>query len=67
MLAAAAELLVDTGVVTVEEVVVDITWQNAQGQMETSRRIAAEQKKMMEVSTLTNSVESILLVQVPGM
>jgi hypothetical protein len=45
VLAAAAELLVDTGVVTVEEVVVDITWQNAQGQMETSRRIAAEQKK----------------------
>jgi hypothetical protein len=42
VLAAAAELLVDTGVVTVEEVVVDITWQNAQGQMETSRRIGFE-------------------------
>jgi hypothetical protein len=46
VLAAAAELLVDTGVATVEEEVVAITWQSAQGQMETNRRITTEQKKI---------------------
>jgi hypothetical protein len=46
VLAAAAELLVDTGVATVEAEVVAITWQSVQGQMEASKRIATEQEKI---------------------
>jgi hypothetical protein len=44
-LAGAAELLVDTGVATVERVEAAMTWQSAQGWTEATTRIAAEQRK----------------------